>query len=94
VLIFAISSIAAGFEDNDLYGISHVGMTVKDLDLSTGYYQQVLGAMLVEGLSTGKQGVYGDSHYYRMFQKEILENQEVPDISDEGTHEVGLFFIP
>ena len=81
-------SLALAFEDNDLYGISHIGMTVKDLELSTKYYEDVFGAMLVEDLSTGDEGVYGDSHYYRIFQKEISENLEVPDIRTTGTHEV------
>ena len=92
-LLASLTTTALTFEDNDLHGISHVGMTVKDLELSTRFYQDVFGAMLIEDLSTGDEGVYGDSHYYRIFQKEILENQNVPDIRTSGTHEVNICHI-
>ena len=91
VLIVILASVALAFEDNDLYGISHIGITVKNLELSTKYYVDVFGAMLVEALSTGDLSIYGDSHYYRIFQKEILEDQYVPDIRTAGTHEVRFF---
>ena len=93
LLIVASASVALAFEDNDLYGISHIGMTVKNLELSTLYYQDVFGAMLVEELSTGDQGVFGDSHYYRIFQNELLRNQNVPNIRTSGTHEVSVKVI-
>jgi hypothetical protein len=90
VPLCALAVVAIAFEDNDLYGISHVGMTVRNLDVATRYYTEVLGAMLVEDLSTGDEGVYGDTHFYRMFQKEDLESQDVPDIRTQGTHDVSF----
>ncbi|XP_046585044.1 uncharacterized protein LOC124292016 [Haliotis rubra] len=66
---------------------------------STQFYTQVLGGMLVPELTFTFSG---DSHYYRMFQKEILDarTQGVnpaqlgrPDIWDNGTHEVRGNFI-
>ncbi len=79
----------------DLYGM-HIGLTVDDLDKSTSYYTDIMGGMEVTKLSTC---VFGDTHYYRMFQKEVLaaavasktsDEYGVPDIRDNGDKEVNL----
>lgn len=89
-----------GFVHNDLYGISHITLVVRDMGVSRRFYTDVLGGMPVEDLNTGPEGVYGDSHFYRMFQKEILDAQKsgkslqdvgVPDISDVGSYKVRIF---
>ncbi len=80
----------------DLYGISHIGLTVDHLDKATSYYTDIMGGMEVTKLSTC---VFGDSHYYRMFQKEALaaaaagktpDEYGVPDIRTGGNKEVSL----
>ncbi len=78
----------------DLFGIGFIGLTVDDLDKATTYYTDIIGGMLVPKLSTC---VHGDSHYYRMFQKEILaaaaanvdpDTYGVPNIRTYGDMEV------
>ncbi len=84
-----------GFDSTSLYGLSHLGVTVPDLDKATSFYTKIMGGMKVEDLSSN--GVHGDNYYYSMFQKEVVEAQEkgilpstigVPDISADGDHEV------
>ena len=93
---------ANSFDDNNLYGISHTTIVTKNIELSRKYYDLVLGGMRIEGLSTGDEGVFGDSHYYRIFQDEILEAQStgrslddvgVPDISDNGNYVVSRIIV-
>ena len=97
-LLFITGQLA--FDDNDLYGISHVAITVDDLDKSTIFYTDIFGGMLVEELS--ESGVYGDDLYYGMFQKEILEAEAagksldsygICDIKDTGTKMVRYYFV-
>ncbi|XP_046585052.1 uncharacterized protein LOC124292025 [Haliotis rubra] len=84
---------------NPLHGIAYVSVTTDNLTASTQFYTQVLGGMLVPELTFTFSG---DSHYYRMFQKEILDARSqgvdpaqlgVPDIKDNGTYEVRGNFI-
>ncbi|XP_071090608.1 uncharacterized protein [Haliotis cracherodii] len=84
---------------NSLHGIAYISVTTDNLTASTQFYTQVLGGMLVPELAFTFSG---DSHYYRMFQKEILDARTqgvnpaqlgVPDIGDNGTHEVHGNFI-
>ncbi|XP_046585062.1 uncharacterized protein LOC124292032 [Haliotis rubra] len=84
---------------NPLHGIAYVSVTTDNLTASTQFYTQVLGGMLVPELAFTFSG---DSHYYRMFQKEILDARSqgvdpaqlgIPDIRDNGTYEVRGNFI-
>ena len=93
---------ATSFEDNDLYGISHITVVTTKIDVSRRFYTEVLGGMIVEGLSTGDEGVFGDSHFYKIFQDEILkarstgqslEDVGVPDISNNGDYVVLAHFF-
>ena len=76
-------------------------VVVTKIDISRRFYTEVLGGMIIEGLSTGDEGVFGDSHFYRIFQDEILEARStgqsledigVPDISNNGDYVVLIFF--
>ncbi|XP_005106621.1 uncharacterized protein LOC101857434 [Aplysia californica] len=82
-----------------LRGIGYMTVTTDDLELSTKFYTEVLGGMQVKELSFS---LHGDDHYYRYFQKEILEARtqgvdpqslHVPDISDSGDYEVRGEFV-
>ncbi len=83
----------------DLFGIGFIGLSVDDLDKATTYYTDIIGGMLVPKLSTC---VHRDSHYYRMFQKEILaaaaanvdpNTYGVPNIRTNGNMQVSPFKV-
>ncbi|XP_071090563.1 uncharacterized protein [Haliotis cracherodii] len=99
LLVVALMQPALSSNLNSLHGIAFTSVTTDNLSASTQFYTQVLGGMLVPELSFTFSG---DSHYYRMFQKEILDARTqgispaqlgIPDIGDNGTHEVRGNFI-
>ncbi|XP_046585064.1 uncharacterized protein LOC124292035 [Haliotis rubra] len=99
LLVVAYMQLALSSNQNSLHGIAYISVTTDNMTASTQFYTQVLGGMLVPELTFTFSG---DSHYYRMFQKEILDARTqgvdpaqlgVPDIRDNGTHEVHGNFI-
>ncbi|XP_067657397.1 uncharacterized protein [Haliotis asinina] len=99
LLVVAYMQPAMSSNQNSLHGIAYISVTTDNLTASTQFYTQVLGGMLVPELTFTFSG---DSHYYRMFQKEILDARTqgidpaqlgIPDIRDNGTHEVRGNFI-
>ncbi|XP_071090282.1 uncharacterized protein [Haliotis cracherodii] len=95
----ALMQLALSSNLNSLHGIAYMSVTTDNLTASTQFYTQVLGGMLVPELAFTFSG---DSHYYRMFQKEILDARTqgvnpaelgVPDIRNHGTYEVRGNFI-
>ncbi|XP_046585061.1 uncharacterized protein LOC124292031 [Haliotis rubra] len=99
LLVVAFLQLVLSSNQNSLHGIAYVSVTTDNLTASTHFYTQVLGGMLVPELAFTFSG---DSHYYRMFQKEIMDARTqgvdpaqlgIPDIRDNGTHEVRGNFI-
>ena len=98
-LLFCLTRGLWAFDNNKLFGMSHVVLTVSNLDKSTNFYTNVLGGMLVKKLSTDIDGLWGDRMFYAMFQKEVidaeaagesLEYYGVCDIKDSGDKAVSF----
>ena len=99
VLILLHVSDLFAFSDTKLNGISHVMLTVKDLEKSTKFYTEGLGGMKIDKLSTN--GIHGNRLYYAMYQREIMLAAEagrspaeygVCDIGEYGRHDVSEHF--
>ncbi len=105
VIVLNIVHFVEPFENNQLYGISEIGLTVSDLELATRFYTEIFGGMNIKKLSTDNlpgKGVFGDEEYYRIFQKEILEARaagiteqeyKIPDISTNGDYKVSTLHL-
>ncbi len=83
----------------DLDGIIYATITVDNMDKAVSFYTDIMGGMKIEKFSII---VSGDSHFYSMFQKEILEANDlnvnldtfgVPDISSNGDMEVNIMYL-
>ncbi|XP_005099419.2 uncharacterized protein LOC101854868 [Aplysia californica] len=93
-------SVAQGRDiASNLHGIAFAAVTTEDAQRAARWYSEFLGAKHLTDLSFS---FYGDEHYYRFFQKEILEARAqgidpdrlgVPDISDNGNYEIRGEFV-
>ena len=75
LLIAGLASLTYGFEDTDLEGIGYIQMTVENIDLSLRFYTEVFDGMLIPEFRV--RALQDDETYQKMFQKEILEAQEL-----------------
>ena len=74
-LLAALASLTYGFEDTDLHGIAYTQMTVENIDLSLRFYTEIFDGMLIPEFRV--RALQDDETYQKMFQKEILEAQEL-----------------